>query len=159
MKIKIISVGKIKEKYLNMGIVEYLKRLTPYVKVEILEVQDEFAPEKLSEIQLVQKCKIEGEKILSKISDEDYVIALAIEGKQKSSEEFANFFEQHMIYSGRNIDFIIGGSNGLSESVITRANELLSFSKFTFPHQMMRFILLEQVYRSYKINKNEPYHK
>lgn len=159
MKIKIISVGKIKEKYLINGINEYLKRLTPYAKMEIVEISDEKASENLSQMQLNQIKNTEGGKILSKVSDEDYVIALAIEGKQKSSEELANFIKQHMIYNGRNIDFIIGGSNGLSEAVIKRANELLSFSKFTFPHQMMRFILLEQIYRSYKIIKNEPYHK
>ncbi|QVK17905.1 23S rRNA (pseudouridine(1915)-N(3))-methyltransferase RlmH [Mycoplasmatota bacterium] len=159
MKIKIISVGKIKEKYLVNGINEYLKRLTPYVKIEINEIPDEKASESLTQTQLNQIKDTEGKKILTKISDDDYVVALAIEGKQKSSEELASFFNQHMIYNGRDIDFIIGGSNGLSEAVIRRSNELLSFSKFTFPHQMMRFILLEQIYRSYKIIKNEPYHK
>ncbi len=159
MKIKIISVGKIKETYLNMGIREYSKRLESYVKIDFIEILDEKAPENLSESQLIQIKNIEGDKILSKISDDDYVISLAINGKQKSSEQLANFFDQHMIYNGRDIDFIIGGSNGLSEKVIKRSNELLSFSLMTFPHQIMRMILLEQIYRSYKIIKNEPYHK
>ncbi len=159
MKIKIISVGKIKEKYLNSGINEYLMRLNPYVKIEIVEVQDESAPEKLTEAQLVQIKNTEGDRIINKISPDDFAVALAIEGKELSSEEFANFFQQHMIYNSRDIVFVIGGSNGLSDSIIKRANTLLSFSKFTFPHQLMRLILLEQIYRAFKIIKNEPYHK
>lgn len=159
MKIKIIAVGKIKEKYLKQGIQDYSTRISAYVKNEIIEVQDEKAPEKLSDSELELIIISEGEKILSKISPTDYVIALAIQGKQKDSETFSKFFSNHMIYDGRDVVFVIGGSNGLSEAVLKRADDLLSFSKFTFPHQLMRLILLEQIYRAYKIMKNEPYHK
>ncbi|NLC95088.1 MAG: 23S rRNA (pseudouridine(1915)-N(3))-methyltransferase RlmH [Bacilli bacterium] len=159
MKIKIVCVGKIKEKYLTSGIDEYLKRLNSYIKIEIIEVNDEKAPEKLSEAELNQVKEIEGKRILSKITDSDYVVALAIEGKQKSSEEFATFFANHMTYLTSDIVFVIGGSNGLGVNVFNRANELLSFSKMTFPHQLMRIILLEQIYRAFKIINNETYHK
>ncbi len=159
MKIKIISVGKIKEKYLEGGINEYIKRLTPYIKLKLIEVPDEKAPENLTVNELRQVLTIEGSKIMSKIAQNDYVISLAIKGKEKNSEQLADFFNKHMIYNGRDIVFVIGGSNGLSKEVIDRSNELLSFSNFTFPHQLMRLILLEQIYRSFKIIKNEPYHK
>lgn len=159
MKIKIISVGKIKEKYLNMGIQEYLKRLAPYMKMDIIEIPDEKAPENLSENQLIQIKKNEGEKILSRINNDDYIVALAIEGNQKSSEDFSKFFQMHMTYNSSNIVFVIGGSNGLSNEVLSCANELMSFSKLTFTHQIMRLILLEQIYRAFKIIRNEPYHK
>ncbi|NLG81460.1 MAG: 23S rRNA (pseudouridine(1915)-N(3))-methyltransferase RlmH [Bacilli bacterium] len=159
MKIKIICVGKIKEKYLISGIDEYLKRLSGYVKLEFIEVNDEKAPDTLSEAELNQIKELEGKRILSKIAENDYVVALAIEGKQKSSEEFATFFTNHMNYYNSDIVFIIGGSNGLGTNVYKRANELLSFSKMTFPHQLMRIILLEQIYRAYKIINNETYHK
>ncbi len=159
MKIKIIAVGKIKEKYLNMGIQEYFKRLLPYTKLEIIEIADEKAPENLSENQIIQVKKIEGDKILSRITPDDYVVALAIKGIQKSSEKLSIFFENHMTYNSSDIVFVIGGSNGLSDEVLTRSNELMSFSILTFPHQIMRLLLLEQIYRAYKILKNEPYHK
>ncbi|HEY8365165.1 MAG TPA: 23S rRNA (pseudouridine(1915)-N(3))-methyltransferase RlmH [Haloplasmataceae bacterium] len=159
MKIKIIAVGKIKEKYLVDGINEYLMRLKPYIKMEIIEIPDEKAKENLSFNELENVKKIEGEKILSKITIDDYVIALAIEGKQLTSEEFADFFNEHMTYNGKDLTFIIGGSNGLANIVINRANVIQSFSKMTFPHQLMRLILLEQIYRAFKIIRNEPYHK
>jgi 23S rRNA (pseudouridine1915-N3)-methyltransferase len=159
MKIKVITVGKIKEKYLLMGINEFLKRLNAYAKIEIIEVNDEKAPENLSESQVNQIKQIEGQKIISKLEKDDYVIALAIEGKQKSSEELAKNIENLMTYGTSKISFVIGGSNGLSEEVLSLSNEWLSFSKMTFPHQLMRLILLEQVYRSFRIMKNEPYHK
>jgi 23S rRNA (pseudouridine1915-N3)-methyltransferase len=159
MKIKIIAVGKIKDKYLSGGINEYLLRLTSYIKVHIIEVPDEKAPENLTVAQLKKIKATEGEKILAKISPDDYIVGLAIEGRQKSSTALSEFFNHHMTYDGRDLVFIIGGSNGLSDVVLKRANLLLSFSKMTFPHQLMRLILLEQIYRSYKIIRNEPYHK
>lgn len=159
MKIKIIAVGKIKEKYLVLGIKDYLSRILPYVNIDIIEVPDEKAPETLSDSQLTEIKNIEANKILLKIKKDDYIVALAIEGKQISSEDFADFFNKHMIYDGRDIVFIIGGSNGLGKDVLDRSDMLLSFSKFTFPHQLMRLILLEQIYRAYKIMRNEPYHK
>lgn len=159
MKIKIVAVGKLKEKYLLMGINEYLKRLSAYANVEIIEVKDEQAPERFSEAEIERVKDIEGQAILNKIQHDEYVIALAIEGQQKSSENLAVHIDQLATYGHSKLCFVIGGSNGLSKKVYERSNELLSFSKFTFPHQLMRLILLEQIYRSFKINRNEPYHK
>ncbi|MFC3886328.1 23S rRNA (pseudouridine(1915)-N(3))-methyltransferase RlmH [Bacillus songklensis] len=159
MNISIITIGKLKEKYLKQGIEEYLKRLSIYAKVEIIELPDEKAPENLSDLEMDQVKQKEGERILSKISDDTHVIALAIEGKMKSSEELARDLDQLATYGKSKIAFIIGGSLGLSQDVMKRANASLSFSKMTFPHQLMRLILLEQVYRAFRINRNEPYHK
>lgn len=159
MKIKIVAVGKIKENYIIQGIQEYTKRLTPYTTIEIIEVNDEKAPESYSEKEVEMVKNIEGKNILSKISSDEYVIALAIEGNSMSSEQFSKAIETHMTYGRSKLCFIIGGSNGLSQDVYKRANELLSFSKMTFPHQLMRLILMEQVYRAFKIIHNEPYHK
>lgn len=158
MRIKIITVGKLKEKYLVKGIEEYVKRLSKYCKLECIELKDEHAPENLStkDIEIIKN--IEGERILSKINDE-YVIALAIEGKQLSSEELADKMNEITNYHSSNICFIIGGSLGLSNEVLNKSNDKLSFSKMTFPHQLMKLILLEQIYRSFRINNNEPYHK
>lgn len=159
MNISILTIGKLKEKYLKQGIDEYLKRLTPYAKIEIIELPDEKAPENLSQQEMEQVKQKEGERILAKLSDDTYVIALAIEGKQKTSEELATGLDQLATYGKSKIAFIIGGSLGLSKDVMNRANEYLSFSKMTFPHQLMRLILLEQVYRAFRINRGEPYHK
>lgn len=159
MRIKIVSVGKLKEKYLVMGINEYLKRLRNYAQVEIIEVKDEQAPERYSEAEIERVKDIEGQAILNKIQQDEYVIALAIEGQQKTSESMAKHLDRLVTYGNSKICFVIGGSNGLSKSVYERANELMSFSKLTFPHQLMRLILLEQIYRCFKINQNEPYHK
>ncbi|MEC1521886.1 23S rRNA (pseudouridine(1915)-N(3))-methyltransferase RlmH [Neobacillus niacini] len=159
MNISIITVGKLKEKYLKMGIDEYLKRLNAYAKVEVIEVADEKAPEELSESEMVQVKQKEGERILAKISQDTYVIALAIHGKMQSSEELADTLDKLATYGKSKIAFIIGGSLGLSEEVLKRANEHLSFSKMTFPHQLMKLILIEQIYRAYRINRGEPYHK
>jgi 23S rRNA (pseudouridine1915-N3)-methyltransferase len=159
VNISIITVGKLKEKYLKSGIDEYLKRLSIYAKVEILEIPDEKAPEELSMAEMEQVKKKEGEKILAKLSQETYVVALAIDGKMKSSEELADTLDKLATYGKSKIAFVIGGSLGLSNEVLKRADEKLSFSKMTFPHQLMRLILLEQVYRSFRINRNEPYHK
>lgn len=159
MNISIVTVGKLKEKYLKMGIDEYLKRLNAYAKVEVIEVADEKAPEELSESEMIQVKQKEGERILAKISQDTYVIALAINGKMQSSEELADTLDKLATYGKSKIAFIIGGSLGLSDEVLKRSNEQLSFSKMTFPHQLMKLILVEQIYRAYRINRGEPYHK
>ena len=159
MNITIISVGKLKEKYLKQGIDEYLKRLTPYAKVKIVEVPDEQAPDNLSDAEIEEVKRKEGSKILSKIGADEYVITLEIEGKQLDSETFAKKLDELAIYGKSKVSFVIGGSHGLSDEVKKRSNFALSFSKMTFPHQLMRLILLEQVYRAYRINRGEPYHK
>jgi len=159
VNISIVTVGKLKEKYLKQGIEEYLKRLTAYAKVEMIEVADEKAPEILSELEMVQVKQKEGERILAKISQDTYVIALAIQGKLASSEELADSLDKLATYGKSKIAFVIGGSLGLSDEVIKRSNEQLSFSRMTFPHQLMRLILVEQVYRAFRINRGEPYHK
>ena len=148
--IKIVCVGKIKEKFLSLGIAEYLKRLSKYTKIDIVQVSDEANAEKA--------LKVEGEKILSKIRDDEYVIALDISGDSISSIDFAKKIDGVFNYYSK-LTFVIGGSYGLSSLVKKRSNYLLSFSKMTFPHQMFRVILLEQIYRAYKINNNESYHK
>lgn len=159
MNISIVTVGKLKEKYLKQGIDEYLKRLTAYAKVEVIEVADEKAPEELSTLEMEQVKQKEGERILAKISQDAYVIALAINGKMESSEQLADSLDKLATYGRSKIAFVIGGSLGLSDEVVKRADEQLSFSKMTFPHQLMRLILVEQIYRSFRINRGEPYHK
>ena len=160
MDIKIIAVGKIKEKFYKDAIDEYLKRMQTYNKVEIIEVTDEMAAETLSEKELEQVKEREGERILGKISKEDYVVSLEILGKQIDSIEFAKFIENEMAEGfGRNLVFIIGGSNGLAKEVSQRSNKKLSFGKMTYPHQLMRVILTEQIYRAYRIINGHPYHK
>lgn len=144
---------------MKQGIDEYLKRLSAYTKINILELPDEKAPENLSQTQMQQIKKKEGDRILDKIHPDAYVIALAIEGKQASSEQFAEQLGR-LSASGKNSAvFVIGGSLGLSGEVMKRADEALSFSKMTFPHQLMRLILVEQVYRAFRILRGEPYHK
>jgi 23S rRNA (pseudouridine1915-N3)-methyltransferase len=159
VNISIITVGKLKEKYLKQGIDEYLKRLSAYAKMDIIEVPDEKAPEELSETEMIQVKQKEGERILAKIHPDAHVIALAIEGKMKSSEELADNLDKLATYGKSKIAFVIGGSLGLSQEVLQRSNEKLSFSKMTFPHQLMKLILLEQIYRAFRINRGEPYHK
>lgn len=159
MKITIVSVGKLKEKYLKQGIQEYLKRLSTYAKVKIIEVADEKAPENLSEAQMLDVKQKEGERILSHIQPDTYVITLEINGKILSSEQFASKLDELATYGKSKIAFVIGGSLGISVDVQNRSDLALSFSKMTFPHQLMRLILLEQVYRAFRINRGEPYHK
>ena len=159
MKITLVTVGKIKEKYLKDAIAEYSKRLGKYCKLEIIEVADEKTPENASttvEDMIRQK---EGERILKYIKEDAYVVALAIDGQMLSSEKLAEKINLLGIQGTSHIAFIIGGSIGLSQEVLSRADYQLSFSKMTFPHQLMRVILLEQVYRSYRIITGEPYHK
>lgn len=159
MNIAIISVGKLKEKYLKMGIEEYTKRLGSYAKIDLIEVADEKAPENLSDADMEIVKKKEGERILAKIGVDTYVIALAIEGKMKTSEQLADDLQSLMTYGRSKVVFVIGGSLGLHEDVMKRSDEKLSFSKMTLPHQLMKLVLVEQVYRAFRIIKNEPYHK
>lgn len=159
MNIKLITVGKLKEKYLVQGINEYVKRLGAYGKIQIIEVPDEKAPENLSEAQMIQVKEKEGERILGKIKDGEYVFALAIEGKNPSSESFAKQLEQLQIQGKSQFVFVIGGSLGLSRAVMQRSNAQISFGKMTYPYQLMRLILVEQIYRAMRINHGEPYHK
>ena len=159
MKITLVAVGKIKEKFFADAIGEYGKRLSRYCKLEIIQVADEKTPDKASEAQARQIKEKEGERVLAQIKEGSYVIALAIEGKMASSEELAEKMERLGIEGKSQVVFVIGGSLGLSEAVMRRADENLSFSRMTFPHQLMRVILLEQIHRSYRIIAGDPYHK
>lgn len=159
MLIKIICVGKIKEKFYRDAVLEYVKRLSRYAKIEIIECSDEKTPDNASDELCDQIKSREGERILGRIKDNDHVIALAIDGKMYSSESLSEHLDKLMLNGKSTLVFVIGGSLGLSGAVLARANEKLSFSAMTFPHQLMRVILLEQVYRSFRIMKGEPYHK
>jgi len=159
MNIYIISVGKIKEKYLKDAIAEYSKRLTRYCRLEIIEVTDEKTPDNASEKEELQIKEKEGAAILRHVKDSMHVVALDLKGRMLSSEEFSGYIGDCGIKGVSNIAFIIGGSLGLSKEVLKRADYSLCFSKMTFPHQLMRVILLEQLYRGYRILSGEPYHK
>ena len=159
MKIKCIAVGKVKEKFYRQAIEEFQKRLQKYCKLEIIEVADEKTPDKAGEKIEEQIKAVEGERIMKHIRENDYVVALAIEGQALTSEKLAKKVEELGISGNSSIVFVIGGSLGLSNGVIARANYQLSFSAMTFPHQLMRVILLEQIYRSFRIINGEPYHK
>ncbi|WP_226038492.1 23S rRNA (pseudouridine(1915)-N(3))-methyltransferase RlmH [Aquibacillus saliphilus] len=159
MKISIIAVGKLKEKYLKQGIEEYIKRLGAYATIDVIEVPDEKAPENMSQADMNLVKQKEGDKIIAKIPSDAYVISLEIKGDMLSSEQFAKKIDQLAIHGKSKIVLIIGGSLGLSEQVQKRSDYAMSFSKMTFPHQLMRLVLLEQVYRAFRINRNEPYHK
>ena len=159
MKITILTVGKIKEKYLRDAIAEYSKRLSRYCKFEIIEVADEKTPENASETVEDAIRSKEGERLLKNVRDGAFVITLEIGGKQLTSEELADKIDTLGVQGVSHIIFIIGGSIGLGREVLARSDYALSFSKMTFPHQLMRVILLEQVYRSYRIINGEPYHK
>lgn len=159
MKVTVVCVGKIKEKFFSDAIKEYEKRLSRYCKLFITELPDEKTPDGASQAMEEQIKKKEGERILKAIPDGAFVIALAIEGKQLSSEELASYIERLGVGGTGHIVLIIGGSLGLAEEVLQRADFLLSFSRMTFPHQLMRVVLLEQIYRAYRISNGEPYHK
>lgn len=159
MKITIITVGKIKEKYFTMAIDEYSKRLGRYVKLDIVEVADEKTPDGASDTEERLIRQKEGERILKVLKEDSYVITLEIEGKMIDSVELSEKINQIGVSGKGHITFIIGGSLGISDEVKNRADFKLSFSKMTFPHQLMRVVLLEQIYRSYRILGNEPYHK
>lgn len=159
MKITILCVGKLKEKFMQSAVKEYQKRLSRYVRLEIFEVADEKTPDSASEKEEIQIRDREGERLFKHIKKDDYVIALAIDGKMYDSVSFSRKIDRYGISGRTNVVFIIGGSLGLSGDVLERADEKISFSKMTFPHQLMRVILLEQIYRGYRIMKGEPYHK
>ncbi len=159
MTFRILCVGRVRESFFQGALGEYEKRLSRYAKVEILECPDEKAPERLSEAEAMNVKRKEGGRILDRIRDGDYVIALSIGGKRFTSEAFAGHIKDLMVSGRSTVSFVIGGSLGLSPEVIKRADEEISFSDFTFPHQLMRVILLEQIYRAEKILSGEPYHK
>lgn len=159
MRVTIVCVGKCKEAFYTQAAAEYAKRLSRYVKLEIVEVADEKAPEEAGESQREKIKEKEGERLLARIRDGSYVIALAIQGEALSSEELAARIERLGIEGKSHLVFVIGGSLGLSQAVLSRADYVLSFSRLTFPHILMRVILLEQIYRSYRIMNGEPYHK
>ena len=159
MKIKIVTVGKLKEKYLRDGIAEYSKRLSRFANLEMIELADEKTPDRASDSENQKILELEGTRILSKIGDRDFVIVLAIEGKSLSSEEFSKQLEQAPINGFSTLTFVIGGSLGLSPQVKKRANLSISFGRLTLPHQLMRLVLVEQIYRAFTIQQGSPYHK
>ena len=159
MKIRIFAIGKIKEAYLKEGINEYLTRLKPYTQIEIIELNDEPIPDNPNESEINKAKNIEGERVLKLLKPQDYLISLDLNKKQYTSLEFAKYLDNKFIIGGSNINFVIGGSYGLSDSLKKRANDSLSLSNMTFLHQMTRLLLLEQIYRAFKINRNETYHK
>ena len=159
MKITRITVGKIKEKFFTDAIAEYMKRLSRYCKPEIIQVADEKTPENAALAVEKQVKDTEGERILRHVAEDAFVVALEIRGEMLSSEELADFIERKQVSGTSHIQFVIGGSLGLSEAVLRRADYRLSFSRMTFPHQLMRVVLLEQIYRSFRIIAGEPYHK
>ena len=159
MNIKLVTVGKLKEKYLKDGISEYTKRLNRFTKFDIIELPDEKTPDKASHLENQQILDKEGTRILSKLADKEFVIALAIEGQQFPSEKFSKILSDITIRGISDITFVIGGSLGLSTAVKKRANLLMSFGKLTLPHQLMRLVLVEQIYRAFMIQQGSPYHK
>ena len=159
MKITLVTVGKIKEKFFSDAIAEYTKRLSRYCKLDIVQLADEKTPDNAGEVMERQIKEKEGERILASIKDGTYVIALAIEGDMLDSVKLSEKIDSLGLGGTRQIAFVIGGSLGLSDAVLKRADYKLSFSRMTFPHQLMRVILLEQIYRSYRIIYGEPYHK
>ena len=159
MKIKIVTVGKLKEKYLKDGIAEYTKRISRFAKLEMIELADEKTPDKASESENQKILETEGERILSKVGERDFVVVLAIEGKTFSSEEFSKQLEKASIKGYSTLTFIIGGSLGLAPVVKNRANLSVSFGRLTLPHQLMRLVLVEQIYRAFTIQQGSPYHK
>ena len=159
MKIKSVTVGKLKEKYLKDGIAEYSKRISRFAAVEMIELADEKTPDRASDSENEKILNLEGNRILSKIGDREFVVVLAIEGKTLSSEEFSKQLEQASINGYSTLTFVIGGSLGLSPQVKKRANLSLSFGRLTLPHQLMRLVLVEQIYRAFTIQQGSPYHK
>ena len=159
MKIKIYAIGKIKENYLKLGIDEYLKKIKPYCQVEIVEVNDEAIPNNPNDSEIEIAKNKEGEKVLQLLKNSEYLIGLDLDKKEFKSPEFAEYLNKKLENSGASISFVIGGSYGLSNQLKNRCNDSISLSKMTFLHQMTRLILLEQIYRSFKILRNETYHK
>lgn len=159
MKIKVYAIGKIKENYLKEGINEYLTRIRPYSNIEIVEVSDEPIALNPHPSEIKKAVDLEGEKVLKLLKNNEYLIGLDLGKKEMKSEDFAEFLNEKFVLGGSNISFAIGGSYGLSDALKNRCNDSISLSKMTFLHQMARLILLEQIYRAFKINRNETYHK
>jgi len=159
MQIQVVCVGRLKEKYWTMAIDEYAKRLGPYARLDIRELPDEKTPDTMSAAEEEQVKAREGERILAALKQDAHVIALAIDGETWTSEQLAAVLDRQAVYGGGSVAFVIGGSLGLSPAVLARADKRLSFGRMTYPHQLMRVLLLEQVYRAFKINRGEPYHK
>lgn len=159
MKIRVIAIGKIKEQYLKEGIKEYIKRISPFCDISIIEVNDQPIADNPSEKDIEKTINIEGENVLKLIKNNDYVIALDLNKKEMDSIEFSNYLIKKLEISGSNLTFVIGGSYGLSDALKARANDSISLSKMTFLHQMTRLILLEQIYRAFKIYHHQTYHK
>lgn len=158
MNIKIICIGKLKERYLLDGVNEYLKRISKYANIDIIELPDETIPENPSQKEILKIQDTEAEKIKKYIKNQDYVISLDLTGKQLTSEEFANKLQEISLKGFGTIDFIIGGTTGISRDIVTNSNFVFSFSKLTFPHQLIRLFLSEQIFRAFKILNNEKYH-
>ena len=159
MKIKIYAIGKIKEQYLKVGINEYLNRIKPYAQIEIVEVNDEPIVDNPHASEIKKAIDLEGQKVIKLLKPSEYLIGLDLNKKELNSPEFADYLNEKMVLGGSSISFVIGGSYGLSDELKNRCNDSISLSKMTFLHQMTRLILLEQIYRAFKINRNETYHK
>lgn len=159
MNIKILAVGKLKKGYINEGVCDFCKRLSKFSKIEIIEVKDEKTPDKMSETEAALIREKEGARLLAHIDEKSYVVCLDIQGRTLTSEQLAAFLAEQKLARVKTLIFVIGGSIGLSPEVLRRADWKLSFSKMTFPHGLMRLILLEQLYRAEKILAGEPYHK
>lgn len=159
MKVSIVCVGKIKENFYRQAVDEYAKRLSKYCKFEVIEVADEKTPDKASDALENQIKEKEADRLLEKIRDDSYVFTLEIKGKRFTSEGFAECIQKTTVSGKSHLVFVIGGSLGLHEKVLKRSDQAISFSDMTFPHQLMRVILSEQIYRAYRIINGEPYHK
>ena len=158
MTIKIYAIGKIKDFY-KSGVDEYLKRLSGYTKIEVIEVKDDSISDKPSEVEISKAKDNEGKRVLSLLKNNEYLIGLDLNKKEYTSEEFATFIKDKLVENGSNISFVIGGSYGLSDELKKRVNTSITLSRLTFPHQLARLVLLEQIYRAFKIINNETYHK
>lgn len=158
MKIKIYAIGKIKDFY-KLGADEYVKRLSAYSQIEIVELKDEPLPDRPSDSEITKAKNIEGKRVLNSLKDKEYLIALDLNKKELTSEQFAEYVSSKLESNGAHISFVIGGSYGLSDELKKRVNDSVSISKLTFPHQLARLILLEQLFRAFKILNNETYHK
>lgn len=159
MRIRIILVGKVREKYLREGIAEYLKRLGPYAHVELVELLDESVPETFSEKQLALARQVEAERILRTLRENEYVVALDIRGSQMSSEDLSKWVQERALAGDSNLAFVIGGTTGLAPEILSRARLRLSMGPMTFPHQFMPMLVAEQLYRAFRIGRGEPYHR